>query len=50
MGKPLAATDRRRNAGHKRPRRLEAGTGETKPLAQLFNDRRHKNAEGRRAS
>lgn len=56
MGKkrgPLAATDRRRNAGHKHPRHLGGeeddrnGTGPS--LAHLFSDRRAKNAEGKRA-
>lgn len=56
--RPLSATDRRRQAGHKHPRRVggseeesmreENGSG--KHLAHLFTDRRKgKNAQGKRA-
>lgn len=53
---PLAATDRRRQAGHRHPRHVGADEEETREhngaghhLAHLFNDRRGKNAEGKRA-
>lgn len=53
---PLAATDRRRQAGHKRPRHAGAEedsqdkNGSGKKLAHLFTDRRKgKNAEGKRS-
>lgn len=53
---PLAATDRRRQAGHKRPRHAggnsderEDGNGAAKSIAHLFSDRRKKNAAGKRA-
>ena len=56
MGKrpPLDATDRRRQAGHKRPKHLgveteEHGNGAGGNIAHLFNDRRKRNAEGKRA-
>lgn len=56
---PLAATDRRRQAGHKRPKAAGASADEASDkqngsaphIAHLFSDRRkHKNAEGKRAS
>jgi hypothetical protein len=55
---PLAATDKRRQAGHKRPRHAgvdQDGDGQyngaTKPLAHLFTDRRKgRLGEGKRAS
>lgn len=54
---PLAATDRRRQAGHKRPRHAgqsaderDEGNGAAKSLAHLFTDRRKANGTGRRAS
>lgn len=52
---PLAATDRRRQAGHKRPRHAgndeeNQGNGAGKNLAHLFNDRRKRLGEGKRAS
>jgi hypothetical protein len=59
MGKrgPLAATDRRRQAGHKRPKHAGVDAdgdgdfnGAGKSLAPLFNDRRKKLGEGKRAS
>lgn len=53
---PLAATDRRRQAGHKRPRHAGAdddenreSNGSGKHIAHLFHDRRKPNAEGKRA-
>lgn len=57
MGKrgPLAATDKRRQAGHKNPRHPgvdQDGDGQYNGAARgtgLFNDRRKKNAEGKRA-
>lgn len=49
--KPLSATDRRRQAGHKHPRSVSSteGTGEGKRLANLFTDRRKSTGEGKRA-
>lgn len=51
---PLAATDRRRQAGHKRPRHANVdddqdGNGSAKKLAHLFTDRRKPNGSGKRA-
>jgi hypothetical protein len=55
--RPLSATDRRRNAGHKNPRHPgvdQDGDGDYngagKSLAHLFSDRRKKMGEGKRAS
>ena len=53
---PLAATDKRRQAGHKRPRHVggddedaRAGNGRARST-NLFSDRRkNRNAEGKRA-
>lgn len=60
MGKkrgPLAATDRRRNAGHKHPRAAGVNTdgegpdnGASRPLGNLFNERRKNLGQGKRAS
>lgn len=54
---PLAATDRRRQAGHKRPKHAgagsddrEEGNGAGHNLAHLFNDRSKRNGNGKRAS
>lgn len=52
---PLAATDRRRQAGHKRPRQAGneeegQGNGAGKNIAHLFSDRRKRLGEGKRAS
>lgn len=54
---PLAATDRRRQAGHKRPKHPGVDqdndgqyNGSSKSLAHLFNDRRKRLGEGKRAS
>lgn len=50
---PLAATDRRRQAGHKNPRHAHSeddGNGAGKSIAHLFNDRRKANGTGKRAS
>lgn len=51
---PLAATDRRRQAGHKHPRRAgvseDENNGSAKSLAHLFTDRRKNNGSGKRAS
>jgi hypothetical protein len=53
---PLAATDRRRQAGHKRPKHAGVDAdgdgqynGAGKSLS-IFNDRRKKMGEGKRAS
>jgi hypothetical protein len=55
--RPLSATDRRRNAGHKNPRHPgvdQDGDGDYngagKSLAHLFTDRRKPNGSGKRAS
>jgi hypothetical protein len=54
---PMAATDRRRQAGHKRPKHPgvdQDGDGQYngagKSLAHLFTDRKKKMGEGKRAS
>jgi hypothetical protein len=54
---PLAATDRRRQAGHKNPRHAggppserEEGNGAGSSIAHLFNDRSKRNGSGKRAS
>lgn len=54
---PLRATDKRRNAGHKRPKMLgteedqdTSNVGHGKHLAHLFTDRRkNTNSQGKRA-
>ena len=54
---PMAATDRRRQAGHKHPKHAGAepdsdgeSNGAAKSLAHLFTDRRKANGSGKRAS
>lgn len=54
---PLAATDKRRQAGHKHPKHPgvdQDGDGDYngagKNLAHLFNDRSKRNGSGKRAS
>jgi hypothetical protein len=54
---PMAATDRRRQAGHKNPKHAgvdQDGDGDYngagKNLAHLFTDRRKPNGSGKRAS
>ena len=48
--RPLKSTDKRRLYGHKHAGG-DSETGEGKPLASLFNDRRkHPNGKGKRAS
>ena len=54
---PLAATDRRRQAGHKHVRRLggedeesRERNGAGKSIAHLFNDRRQRLGEGKRTT
>lgn len=53
---PMAATDKRRQAGHKNPRHAgghgdhDEGNGAGSSLAHLFTDRRKANGSGKRAS
>lgn len=54
---PLAATDKRRQAGHKRPRHAGVSSDEDnesngagKKIAHLFNDRSKANGSGKRVT